>query len=224
MTALAGAAAETQDIWVSGRWRPPSWSSSALFVAPLAYFLVISFWSVRARIMRPDFTLKNYVATLTDYGGHAGQHHPARARDRALDDAPRLRLRLCHPLPRRALRQRAAVPDADHALRRLSGQDLRLEEHPGPRRHPQPGADRSRPHRRAALGACIYSANGIVITLTYFLLPFAVLPIYGNMRAIRDVTLEAARDLGAGAVATLRNDRRCRNASAASSSPSCSRS
>ena len=26
------------------------------FVAPLLYFLVISFWSVRARIMRPDLT------------------------------------------------------------------------------------------------------------------------------------------------------------------------
>ena len=37
------------------------------FVAPLLYFLVISFWSVRARIMRPDFTLKNYIATWTDY-------------------------------------------------------------------------------------------------------------------------------------------------------------
>src|SRR6185436_8920685 len=37
------------------------------FVAPQLYFLVISFWSVRARIMRPDFTLKNYIATWTDY-------------------------------------------------------------------------------------------------------------------------------------------------------------
>jgi spermidine/putrescine transport system permease protein len=39
-----------------------------LFAAPLAYFFVISFWSVRARIMRPDFTGKNYVATFADYG------------------------------------------------------------------------------------------------------------------------------------------------------------
>ena len=54
------------------------------------------------------------------------------------------------------------------------------------------------------LAALIYSANGIVITLTYFLLPFAVLPIYSNMRAIRDVTLEAARDLGAGPWKTMR--------------------
>ena len=71
------------------------------------------------------------------------------------------------------------------------------------------------------LDAFIYSANGVVITLTYFLLPFAVLPIYGNMRAIRDVTLEAARDLGAGPWRRCATSS-CRNASAASSSPSCS--
>ncbi|MGH6875146.1 MAG: hypothetical protein ACREDW_09025, partial [Aestuariivirgaceae bacterium] len=39
-----------------------------LFAAPLAYFFVISFWSVKARIMRPDFTAKNYLATIADYG------------------------------------------------------------------------------------------------------------------------------------------------------------
>ena len=43
----------------------------------------------------------------------------------------------------------------------------------------------------------LYSANGVVMTLTYFLVPFAVLPIYGSLRAIKDVTLEAARDVGA---------------------------
>ena len=38
-----------------------------VFVAPLLNFLVLSFWSVKARMMRPDFTLKNYIATWTDY-------------------------------------------------------------------------------------------------------------------------------------------------------------
>ena len=47
------------------------------------------------------------------------------------------------------------------------------------------------------LSALIQRANGIVVTLTYFLLPFAVLPIYSNMRAIQEATLEASRDLGA---------------------------
>ena len=43
----------------------------------------------------------------------------------------------------------------------------------------------------------IYSANGVVITLTYFLLPFAVLPIYGSMRAIPDVTSSKSRAISA---------------------------
>ena len=45
---------------------------AGLFAAPLAYFLVISFWSVRARMMRVDFTLANYLATWRDYGDVLG--------------------------------------------------------------------------------------------------------------------------------------------------------
>jgi ABC-type spermidine/putrescine transport system permease subunit I len=45
---------------------------AGLFAAPLAYFFVISFWSVRARIMRPDHTLANYVATWNNYGDVLG--------------------------------------------------------------------------------------------------------------------------------------------------------
>ena len=42
---------------------------AGLFVLPLVYFFVISFWSVRARIMRPAFSLANYAETLNEYGG-----------------------------------------------------------------------------------------------------------------------------------------------------------
>src|SRR5690606_20346976 len=45
----------------------------------------------------------------------------------------------------------------------------------------------------------------VVLTLTYFLLPFAVLPIYGAMRAIDDATMEVARDLGATPIRTVRD-------------------
>src|SRR4030095_1111697 len=55
------------------------------------------------------------------------------------------------------------------------------------------------------LDALLYSVNGVVITLTYFLLPFAILPIYGDLRALRPPTIEAARDLGAGRWAVLRD-------------------
>ena len=40
----------------------------ALFVVPLIYFFVVSFWTVRARIMRPAFSIDNYVETINRYG------------------------------------------------------------------------------------------------------------------------------------------------------------
>jgi len=43
----------------------------------------------------------------------------------------------------------------------------------------------------------LYSPHAVVLTLVHFLLPFAVLPIYGALRGISDDPLEAARDLGA---------------------------
>ena len=82
--------------------------------------------------------------------GHAGEYAADRFPDQPDDDAHRLRLRLCDPLPRRSLGQCAALPDADHALRRLPRKNLRLEEHPRARGHPEPRAGQSRPRRRAA--------------------------------------------------------------------------
>jgi len=43
----------------------------------------------------------------------------------------------------------------------------------------------------------IYNPGAVVVTLLHFLLPLAVLPIYGSLRTIDDETIEAARDLGA---------------------------
>ncbi|MEJ6709295.1 MAG: ABC transporter permease [Amylibacter sp.] len=47
------------------------------------------------------------------------------------------------------------------------------------------------------LTALFYSPFAVAITLVYFLLPFAILPIYASMRSIEDIELDAARDLGA---------------------------
>ena len=44
----------------------------------------------------------------------------------------------------------------------------------------------------------LYSPQAVVVTLMHFNLPFAVLPIYASMRGITDSEVEAARDLGAG--------------------------
>jgi spermidine/putrescine transport system permease protein len=42
-----------------------------------------------------------------------------------------------------------------------------------------------------------YSPLAVVITLTHFLLPFAILPITAALRGITDAEIESARDLGA---------------------------
>ncbi|MGE4249281.1 MAG: ABC transporter permease, partial [Parvibaculaceae bacterium] len=43
----------------------------------------------------------------------------------------------------------------------------------------------------------LYNIGAVVITLVHYTLPLAILPIYGALRGIDDVPLEAARDLGA---------------------------
>src|SRR5687767_14105298 len=175
-----------------------------LFAVPLAYFFVISFWSVRARIMRPDFTLRNYAATWTDYGDTLATTlvialgislattllafafaYVIRFRAGRWGDSL-LFLTLITLFGGYLVKIYAwkSILGRDGVLN-LALMQVGLIDEP--------------------LDALIYSANGIVITLTYFLLPFAVLPIYGNMRGIRETTLEASRDLGAGAWRTMRN-------------------
>ena len=175
-----------------------------LFAVPLAYFLAISFWSVRARMMRPDFTVQNYVATWTDYGDTLastlliaflislattllafGFAYVIRFRAGRWGNAL-LFLTLITLFGGYLVKIYAwkSILGRDGILN-LALMNIGLIDEP--------------------LDALIYSANGVIITLTYFLLPFAVLPIYSSMRAIQDATLEASRDLGGSRWQTLRN-------------------
>ena len=174
------------------------------FAAPLLYFLVISFWSVRARIMRPDFTLKNYVATWADYYDAMGSTLLIAFAIGALTTL--LALGFAYAI--RFKCGRFETPLLFLALITLFGGYL-----------VKIYAWKSILGREGILNqflrwtglidqpldALLYSVNGVVITLTYFLLPFAILPIYGNLRAIRPATIEAVRDLGARRWAVLRD-------------------
>jgi len=51
---------------------------------------------------------------------------------------------------------------------------------------------------REPLGIFIYNPGAVAVALIHYLFPFAVLPIYAALRNIKDITLEAARDVGAG--------------------------
>lgn len=174
------------------------------FAAPLGYFLVVSFWSVRARIMRPDFTFKNYLATWAEY-------YDAMASTLAIALAIGALTTLLAFGFAYAIRfkcGRLETPLLLLAMITLFGGYL-----------VKIYAWKSILGREgilnqfllwlgmidAPLDALLYSVNGVVITLVYFLLPFAILPIYGNLRAIQPATIEAARDLGAGRWAVLRD-------------------
>ena len=175
-----------------------------LFVAPLAYFLMISFWSVRARIMRPDFTIANYVESWSRYGDVLLRTLFAATAIGLVTTL--LAFGLAYAIRFKAGRLGPALLFVTlitlfggylvkiYAWKSILGRDgiinmalvgMGILDEPSP--------------------AFIYSTAGVVVTLTYFLLPFAVLPIYGALRSIDDATLEAARDLGAQPFAVLRD-------------------
>jgi spermidine/putrescine transport system permease protein len=169
----------------------------ALFAVPMCFFFIVSFWSVRGLAMRPDFTFVNYWASLRDYGDvlvstiliglvtafvttALAWFFAFALRFRAGDYGNALLF-----ITLIALFGGYLVKI--YAWKSILGRDgiinaallgLGIIDEP--------------------LSIFIYNANSVVITLTYFLLPFAVLPIYGSMRAIPEDFLEAARDLGAG--------------------------
>ena len=189
------------------RWysiAPASLVFLGLFVAPLVYFLIISFWSVKARMMRPDLTVANYLAAVTEYGdvlfstlAIAGAIALVTTllafgfayviRFKAGPLGPLLLFVTLITLFGGYLVKIYAwksILGIDGILNMaLTGTGLLSE----------------------PSGAFIYSTNAVVITLTYFLLPYAVLPIYGALRSIEDSTLEAARDLGARPLAVMRD-------------------
>ncbi|MDH6233765.1 spermidine/putrescine transport system permease protein [Mesorhizobium soli] len=50
---------------------------------------------------------------------------------------------------------------------------------------------------QAPITALLYNNFAVVLALTHYTLPLAILPIYGSLRAIEDLPIAAARDLGA---------------------------
>src|SRR5262245_7693271 len=169
----------------------------ALFVLPLAYFLVISFWRVRLFKLQPDFTPFNYgqvfelhlptlvftlslallVAALTTMLGFI---YAYLIRFRAGSWGPTLLFVALITLFGGYLMKiyswmtiLGITGVLNTALRALG-----LIEAPLP--------------------WLFYNVGAVVVTLINFLMPLAILPIYASMRGITDIELEAARDLGAG--------------------------
>jgi spermidine/putrescine transport system permease protein len=167
-----------------------------LFVAPLGFFFAMSFWSKRALRTVPDFTFSNYADTWGKYPGViAATLGIAFAtavvttvvafafayliRFKAGRLGPLLLFITLLTLFGGYLVKIYAWKSILGTAGILNSALLTLGVIAEP------------------LTIFIYNPGAVVIALTYFLLPLAVLPIYGAMRGIEDETIEAARDVGA---------------------------
>jgi spermidine/putrescine transport system permease protein len=177
---------------------------AGLFVLPLVYFFGISFWTVRARIMRPAFSLANYAETLNEYGGVLSYTALTAGAVAVLTTivafafAYAIRFRLGR-FGNAFLLVTLTTLFGGYLVKIYAWKSILGTE--GVLNRALLGVGLI----KEPLGALLYSTQGVVITLTYFLLPFAVLPIYGSLRAVGDVTIEAARDVGAGPFTVLRD-------------------
>ncbi|MBZ0229026.1 MAG: ABC transporter permease [Bauldia sp.] len=167
-----------------------------LFVAAAIYFFVMSFWKVRLMKVTPDFTLQNYEKVLSVNTGPF-----ATTLLLALAIASFATLfgfvyawiirfkagRLAQPLLFIAM-----VTMFGGYLMKIYAWKTML------------GSDGAINSALIVLGivsqpikALLYSPVAVVISLSHFLLPFTILPIYAALRGITDAEVESARDLGA---------------------------
>jgi len=166
------------------------------FAVPMAYFFVVSFWRLQNYELYADFTLRNYVAGYEDYLGAAiftlGISATIAAITTALAFAMGYLIRFKMRRFGRLVLLVAlttlfggylvkvyawkTILGIDGILNALLVESGLVE---------QP------------IQWLLYSPAAVVLTLVHFLLPFALLPIYGSMAGISDVPVEAARDLGA---------------------------
>lgn len=168
------------------------------FVAPFVYFFALSFWRVHMYQLSPDFDFINYAKALTRYVSIYQLTFSV-----AL--AVALTCVVLAVLYAGVVRFKAGawatilifIPLMTlfggylvkiYAWKTILGINGILN-----------GALRGLGFIDEPLTALFYSPFAVGITLVYFLLPFAILPIYASMRGIEDIELEAARDLGAGA-------------------------
>lgn len=167
-----------------------------LFVAPLAYFLALSFWQVAFYKLVPTFTLANYAQALTRYPEVAALTAGIALATALLTTS----LGFAYAGIARFAAGRWGQPLLFLAMLTLFGGYLMkiyawktILGNEGLLNTTLLGLGLvDRP-----VAALLYSPAAVVVTLVHLLLPFAILPIYSAMRGIQGIELEAARDLGA---------------------------
>ena len=173
-----------------------------LFVAPLAVLFVLSFWQVSMFDVVPDFTLANYRKTLSGYAGTVSFTLALAALIATITTV--LGFWFAFAIRFHAGRAGAALLFVA-MLTIFGGYLIKIYAW-----KTILGASGILNTALIALGlvtvpveALIFSPTAVVITLCHYLLPFAILAIYGSLRGIDRVTLDAARDLGAPALRVL---------------------
>ena len=184
-----------RDIWNKFSLTLPSLAVfGGLFVAPIAYFLIVSFWSVHAYRLVPDFNPRNYLQVFQEYAAPLVFTFVIAFLTSCLVVV--LAFAFAYLCRFRAGRYGVALLFV--ALITLFGGYLTkiyvwktiL------------GSEGILNTALMALGIIsepikvfLFNPAAVVLTLTHYTLPFAILPIYGSLRAIDDIPLEAARDL-----------------------------
>ena len=170
-----------------------------LFVAPLSSFFVVSFWSKKLFQVVPDFTFKNYGAAVAGYAETALNTLIIALTTGAVTAL--IAFLFAYVVRFKAGRFGEALMFITlitlfggylvkiYAWKSILGMDGILN-----------SALLALGFTDEPLGVFIYNAGAVIIALVHFLLPLAVLPVYASMRNIEDITIEAARDLGANPV------------------------
>ena len=169
----------------------------ALFVAPMTYFVVLSFWQVEYFELSTEPTVANYRDVFSSYANVMGYTvfvatatalfttllgfvFAFLARFRAGEWAQLLLFIVLVTLFGGYLMK-------IYAWKTILGNEGVLN-----------SALMAMGIISSPITSLLYSPQAVIVTLMHFSLPFAVLPIYASMRGISDSEVEAARDLGAG--------------------------
>lgn len=177
---------------------------AAFFLLPVSYFFVVSFWRVRAYKLRPDATLDQYAEVFTGYWVPL-----------LYTFAVALAIALVVTLIAfgfafycRFRAGRYGMALLFLALLTLFGGYL-TKIYTWKTILGAEGILNSALMlvglTEAPITAFLFNPVAVVITLAHYTLPIAILPIFGSLRGIDDVPLEAARDLGASPGRTFRD-------------------
>ena len=169
----------------------------ALFIAPMAFFVLLSFWQVQYFELSTDLTILNYRDVFVNYwhvmGFTVALATSAALLTTALGFAFSFLARFRAGEWAQVLLFIVLITLFGGYLMKIYAWKTIL------------GNEGVLNTALIAMGiisspitSLLYSPQAVVITLMHFSLPFAVLPIYASMRGISDSEVEAARDLGAG--------------------------